>query len=182
MGQMAYIAASDDAARGLDDENKYKFCDDLTILELVSIGSLLAEYDVRSHVASDVGTEQRFLDPALLQTQSHISDLEIWTRQNKMRLNARKTSYIIFNRARESFETRLTVEGEWMERKKSLKLLGVWLDEDGGWNKNTQELCKRAYSRLSMLSKLRYAGVSIEDSSLQDAHTELSRILCSRLP
>ena len=43
---------------------------DLTILELVSIGSLLAEYDVRSHVASDVGTEQRFLDPALLQTQT----------------------------------------------------------------------------------------------------------------
>ena len=38
IGQMAYIAASDDAARGLDDEDKYKFCDDLTILELVMMG------------------------------------------------------------------------------------------------------------------------------------------------
>ena len=35
---MAYIAASDDAARGLEDEDKYKFCDDLTILELVMMG------------------------------------------------------------------------------------------------------------------------------------------------
>ena len=42
IGQMAYIAASDDAARGLDDEDKYKFCDDLTILELVMMGGFLA--------------------------------------------------------------------------------------------------------------------------------------------
>ena len=42
MGQMAYIAASDDAARGLEDEDKYKFCDDLTILELVMMGGFLA--------------------------------------------------------------------------------------------------------------------------------------------
>ena len=41
MGQMAYIAASDDAAQGVEDEDKYKFCDDLTILELVTMGSLL---------------------------------------------------------------------------------------------------------------------------------------------
>jgi len=129
----------------------------------VSLGGLLAEYDIKSHVASDIGTQQKFLNPALIQTPSYISDLETWTQENKMRLNASKTNYMIFNRTRESFETRLAVEGQWMERKKSLKLLGVWLDEDGGWSKNTQELCKRAYSRLSMLSKLRYAGVSMED-------------------
>ena len=50
-----------------------------------------------------------------------------------------------------------------MERQSSIKLLGVWLDEDGGWKSNTRELCKKAYTRLSMLTKLRYAGVSTED-------------------
>ena len=163
MGMMAYIAASDDAAQGVEDEDKYKFCDDLTILELVTMGSMLSEYNITNHVASDVGTKQKFLDPAQLKTQGYISDLELWTKQNKMRLNESKTNYIIFNRTRDPFATRLTINGQWMQRKESIKLLGVWLDEDGGWSKNTQELCKRAYSRLSMLTKLRYAGVSIED-------------------
>ena len=80
-----------------------------------------------------------------------------------MRLNEKKTNYIIFNRIREPITTRLTVNGKLMERQNSIKLLGVWLDEDGSWTRNTQELCKRAYSRLSMLTKLRYAGVSTED-------------------
>ena len=163
MGQMAYIATSDDAARGLEDEDKYKFCDDLTILELVMMGGLLAEYDFTTHVASDVGTNQLFLNPSFLTTQSNIKELEDWTKNNKMRLNEKKSNYLVFNRSRESFATRLTINGEWMERKGSIKLLGVWLDDDGGWRTNTRELCKKAYSRLSMLTKLRYAGVSIED-------------------
>ena len=66
--------------------------------------------------------------------------------------NQRKTKYIIFNRSRQSFETRLTINGEWMERQRTIKLLGVWLDEDGGWKTNTQAICKKAYSRVSMLT------------------------------
>ena len=119
---MAYIATSDDAARGLEDEDKYKFCDDLTILELVMMGGL-AEYNFATHVASDIGTDQLFLDPSNLKTQSNITELEQWTETNKMRLNQRKT--IIFNRSRQSFETRLTINGEWMERQRTIKLLGI---------------------------------------------------------
>ena len=70
IGQMAYIAASDDTARGLEDEDKYKFCNDLTILELVMMGGLLAEYNFATHVASDIGTDQLFLDPSNLKTQT----------------------------------------------------------------------------------------------------------------
>ena len=80
-----------------------------------------------------------------------------------MRLNEKKTNYVLFTRTKESFSTRLTVNKMMMERQASIKLLGVWLDEDASWTRNTQELCKRAYSRLSMLTKLRYAGVSTED-------------------
>ena len=41
------------------------------------------------------------------------------------------------------------------------KILGVWLQQDGGWQKNTDETCKAAYQRVSMLTKLRYAGETI---------------------
>ena len=44
------------------------------------------------------------------------------------------------------------------------KILGCWIDEDAGkWVTNTKELCKSTYSRMSMLSKLKYVGVSTED-------------------
>ena len=121
MGQMAYIAASDDAARGLEDQDKFKFCDDLTILELVMMGGLLTEYDFKSHVASDIAVDQKFLDPTLYNTQSNLDELQSWTSHNKMRLNEKKTNYVLFTRTRESFSTRLTVNKVMMERQNSIK-------------------------------------------------------------
>ena len=44
------------------------------------------------------------------------------------------------------------------------KILGVWLTEDAGnWHKNVSEICKKAYGRVSILTKLKYDGVSKED-------------------
>ena len=38
------------------------------------------------------------------------------------------------------------------------------MSEDiGDWSKNTTEICKKAYSRLGVLTKLKYVGVAIED-------------------
>ena len=78
-------------------------------------------------------------------------------------LTKTKTHYILFNRARTPFTTRLIVNEQVLERKQCIKLLGVWLQEDGGLEKNTKELCKKAYKRVGMLTKLRYAGVQTED-------------------
>ena len=43
------------------------------------------------------------------------------------------------------------------------KVLGVWISQDRSWDRNTKEMCRKAYSRMSMLTKLKYVGVSIED-------------------
>jgi hypothetical protein len=43
------------------------------------------------------------------------------------------------------------------------KIVGVWLTSDMKWEKNTKELTRKAYSRMSMLTKLKYAGVCTED-------------------
>ena len=47
----------------------------------------------------------------------------------------------------------------YLERVPTLKMLGVWVT----WSTNCQEICIKAYSRISMLTKLKYVGVSIED-------------------
>ena len=74
----------------------------------------------------------------------------------------------------QDFASRLTVNGKWLERKKFIKLCGVFLQEDGGWGKNTQELCKSAYARMSLLTKLKYAGPG---TNIQDLYSEQTGIL-----
>ena len=60
--------------------------------------------------------------------------------------------------------TRLTINGTKIDQKNVTKILGCWIEEDAGhWSINTRELVKAAYSRLSMLTKLKYGGVSEKD-------------------
>ena len=162
-GQNCYLAASDDNAEFVSQEDRFKYCDDLSILDLIMLGAILVEYNFHEHVASDIGIGQLFLPPEETKTQENIDNISSWTTNNLMRLNRDKTNYIVFSRARAEFATRFSLDGQILERKKFTKLLGVWLQEDGGWQKNVEETCKAAYMRVSMLTKLRYAGESIEN-------------------
>ena len=80
-----------------------------------------------------------------------------------MRLNVAKCSYMVFTRTKTDFSTRLQLNGDILEKKHVFQLLGLWIEEDLSWTRNCQEICKKAFSRLSMLTKLKYAGVRIED-------------------
>ena len=56
------------------------------------------------------------------------------------------------------------MNGEKVYRQEYVKILGVWLSEDiGDWTKNTSAKCRKAFSRMGMLSKLKYVWVPIED-------------------
>ena len=50
-----------------------------------------------------------------------------------------------------------------LEQLNVTKLLGIWITEDLSWARNTKEICMKAYARLSMLTKLKYVGVGIEE-------------------
>ena len=80
-----------------------------------------------------------------------------------MLLRETKTDYQVFTRVQNRFATRFTVNGKYIERKEVSKLLGLWLQEDGGWQTNTTQMCKKAYIRMNMLTKLRYSGLCIEE-------------------
>ena len=162
-GQQCFLTASDDNASFVEQDDRYKFCDDLSILELIMLGNILTEYDFQEHVASDVGLGERFLPSQGLATQENLDKISVWTKDNLMKLKESKTDYQVFTRARDRFATRFTVNDKFIERKEVSKLLGVWLQEDGTYETNTQKLCQQGYARLSMLSKLIYAGVSKDD-------------------
>lgn len=98
-----------------------------------------------------------------LKTQENLHKIADWTDQNQMQLNKDKTNYMVFSRSETEFATRLSIDGDTIDRIEEVKLVGVWLTTWLDWEKNTKELCKKAYARLTMLTKLRYVGVPRED-------------------
>ena len=43
-----------------------------------------------------------------------------------------------------------------------VKLVGVWLTTWLDWDKNTREMWRKAYARITMITKLKYVGVPTE--------------------
>ena len=145
-------------------EDRFKYIDDLQLLELVMLTGILSDYDTYQHVPSDIPLDHQFLQGSDTMMQSYLDELACWTTQNLMQLNPDKSNYLILTRAQEQFVTRLTVNGMKIDQQQSTKILGCWIQEDAGkWSVNTRELVKSAYSRISMLSKLKYTGVSTKD-------------------
>ena len=163
IGLIEYMIQSNDNADCVNPSDRFKFVDDLTLLELVSISQCLSEYKFTDHVASDIGIGHDFLDPDTLRTQMNLDWIADWTKNNLMKLNEKKTNYMIFSRAEYELTTRLNVNSELIERTKAAKIVGVWLTEDLKWAKNTKEMCKKAYARMTMITKLKYVGTSRED-------------------
>ena len=163
LGQIMYLVQSNNNANMVSESDRFKYIDDLSILQIVCMAGLLSSYNFRFHVASDIGIDQLFLPPENFQTQTHLDEITQWTNDNLMKLNEAKSSYMIFTRTKSNFVTRLNLNGIKLDQMNTSKLLGIWLTEDLSWDRNTQEICKKAYSRMSMLSKLKYVGTSVED-------------------
>ena len=163
IGGIEYLVQSNDNADIVPSNDRFKYIDDLSLLSLVLLSGLLAEYGFQNHVASDIGTDMKFLPPNTYNTQSQLEHISAWTNQNMMQLNEAKCKYMIFTRTKENFTTRLAINNKNLEKISVIQLLGVWISEDLSWDRNCQEICKKAYSRLSIITKLKYVGVSTMD-------------------
>ena len=163
LGQLLYVGGSDDAADEVNEENKFKYIDDLEVIELVSLAGALQEYDFSQHIASDVGIQQKFLPPSTCTMQTTLDNISKWTEINKMKINEGKSNYMIFSRSKTEFKTRLGINSQKLDQVNEAKLLGVYLSEDLSWARHCQEICRKAYSRIGMLSKLKYAGMKKAD-------------------
>ena len=63
LGGIEYLVNTNDNTDFIDDDDKYKYVDDLSILEFVCLAGLLCEYNFRLHAASDIAIDSYFLPP-----------------------------------------------------------------------------------------------------------------------
>ena len=164
LGGLEYIVSNNDCNKEeTSSDDRYKYFDDLNLLEFVILTDQLRQYDFKTHVASDIGNDHLFLDPEKIAMQTYLDQISDWTEQNLMLLNERKSSYIVFSRSKEAFSTRLKIKSITLERKNVIRILGVWFQEDLKWNYNVKQICIKAYSRMYILNKLKYAGIPQSD-------------------
>ena len=173
IGGIEYLVNSNDNADFVDEDEKFKYVDDLSVLEFVCLAGLLCEYNFRLHVASDIAIDSYYLPPNNFNTQDKLNKISEWNNDNLMVLNEKKSKYMIFNRS--DFNTRLTLNGRTIDQVQEVRLLGVLLSDDLKFDSNTHDICRSAFARISMITKLKYAGV--EETDLVEIYTLFVRSL-----
>ena len=76
IGLIEYLVQSNDNADCVDPEMRFKYVDDLTILELLLLSGLLTEYNFRQHVASDIGIDELYVPATSFKTQDNINQIQ----------------------------------------------------------------------------------------------------------
>ena len=149
----------------VSEDERFKFVDDLTILEIVDVLSVgLTSYNTRQHVPSDIPTDSSFIPSENLKSQQYLNQINEWTENQKMQLNSEKTKNMMFNFTNNyQFMTRLHSNEKNIEVLNSTKLLGTIISNDLKWDLNTEEIVKKANSRMQLLRKVASFGASKQE-------------------
>ena len=164
-GILEYLAQSNSNTPSIKPNLKFKFIDDLSILEIINLLSIgVASYNFHLHVPSDVPTDGVIIPNTSLSTQEHLNNISQWTKTNKMMLNTKKTNGMVFNFCKDyQFTTRIKIESESMDMVTETKLLGVIVNNQLTWDENTKHLVRKANARMKILHKLVSFNVPRED-------------------
>ena len=93
LGIEEYLSQSNDNTDFLKEDEKFKYIDDLSMLEIVNLFSIgIANFNFKAHVASDIGIGKKYLPPENILSQSYIKSIEAWTHERQMKLNVSKAN------------------------------------------------------------------------------------------
>ena len=121
------------------------------------------DFPFKQQVANDIGIDEYFISPENLKTQNYLDSIAEWTEENLMQINEKKSNYMLFSRSTTEVATRLKINDKVIDRLVEQKVLGVWITNWLDWQKNTDEIVKKSFARLSLITKLKYVGTSISD-------------------
>ena len=153
IGILLYLSASNDNCDKVPVDDRFKFVDDASIIEVISLLNVgLASHNSKIHVSSQIPENGQFIPSEHLKTQKYVEDINNWTEENKMILNPKKTKNIIFNFSNNNqFTTNIKLKGENLEIVEEAKLLGTIITSDLKWKRNTEEIVKDANKRMRIL-------------------------------
>ena len=78
-------------------EDRYKFVDDLSVLEILNLVNIGISSGNRQQVPSDLPVHGQFVDSSQLKSQEYLRKINLWTEEHQMIISAKKTKSVIIN-------------------------------------------------------------------------------------
>ena len=165
LGLLEYLSQSNDNAQDIPTYMKYKWLDDLTVLEVINLLTIgISSYNIRSHVPNDIPVQNGFIEAGNLKIQKNIHSIAEWTEKKLMKLNQRKSCGIILNFTDNyQFTSRIEIDSQPLKLVSETKLLGLILRSDMKWSSNTEYSVKRANARMELLRRLAHFSAPVKD-------------------
>ena len=91
LGLLEYLSQSNNSADCVGLQDRFKFIDDLTILEIVNLLTVgITSYNIKQQVPSDIPQHNQFIPAENLKSQDWLNTISEWTEEQKMIINERK--------------------------------------------------------------------------------------------
>ena len=98
LGIWEYLSQSNSNANCIPVEDRFKFVDDLTVLEIINLLTVgLSCFNFKNQVPSDVPIHGQFVDNKNLKSQKYLNEIAEWTDKQMMTISQKKTKAMIFN-------------------------------------------------------------------------------------
>ena len=165
LGNWEFLSQTNDSADCVPEDDWYKFVDDLSTLEVINLLTIgLSSYNFKQEVASDIPIHGQIINNENLTSQKYLNQINEWTEQHKMKINAKKTKAMIFNFTHNhQFTTRLLLNDEKIEVVEKMKILGTIVKNNLSWDDNCQHLIKKVNARMQLLRGVLSFGASNEE-------------------
>ena len=152
-GVISYLSQTNDNANNIPVEDRYKYFDDLSFVEKINLmEAKIEKYNFKDHVSSEIPDHNQIIKNENLKTQSYINDINEWTENNMMKMNAKKTKIQIFNFSKKyQFTTSIKLQNQALEIVDEKRILGVYLTSNLKWDKQVDVLIKSANMRMRWL-------------------------------
>ena len=78
LGILEYLSQSNNNADCVNEEDRFKFIDDLTVLEIVNLLMVgISSYNIKNHVPSDILENNQFIPPTNLKSQDILDEISL---------------------------------------------------------------------------------------------------------
>ena len=109
--------------------------------------------------SDDTSTFYSHSDPKQLISVLNIEliDVDIWMKTNKLSVNIKKTSYIIFKPKQKLFNINspIVYDNQYLKQEQVVKCLGVYIDENLTWKSHINYVCKKISKSIGIIYRSR---------------------------
>ena len=117
-GILEFSAQSNESANSVHKDSRFKFVDNLTVLEKINILIIgLTSFNTKLRIPNDINESNLFIPNKNLKTQTILDQIQEWTTNQKMELNEQKTkkkhAFQLYKN--KQFSTRITLKNKVIE-------------------------------------------------------------------